>query len=212
MRSTLSLNSQSMTRVFGYLRVSTVDQNLEKNKMEILKLANQLELGHVSFIEETVTGTLPWRKRKLAEIINSANKGDSIIVSEISRLGRSLLDVMELLSICSQNEINVYSVKGNWRLDSSIQSKIVATVFALASEIERSLISQRTKEALRVKKINGVHLGRPRGVGKSKLDTFRPEIEALLKNGATQRFIARRYNTTPVNLHFWLKKHNFLNS
>ena len=78
--------------------------------------------------------------------------------------------------------------------------------FAMAAEIERDLISQRTREALRVKKALGVKLGRPKGPGKSKLDPFKPEIEALLANGSTQRFIAQRYHTTEGNLHNWMKK------
>ena len=82
----------------------------------------------------------------------------------------------------------------------------MAMVFAMAAEIERDLISQRTKEALRMKKASGVPLGRPRGPGKSKLDAYQPEITALLANGSTQKFIAKRYGTTEGNLHNWLKK------
>ena len=100
----------------------------------------------------------------------------------------------------------LHTVKGEWQLDSSLQSKIMAMVFAMAAEIERDLISQRTTEALRVKKAAGVQLGRPRGPGKSKLDRYQPEIEGLLANGATQRFIAKRYGTTEGNLHHWLQK------
>jgi DNA invertase Pin-like site-specific DNA recombinase len=102
---------------------------------------------------------------------------------------------------------NIYAVKGNWQLDNSIQSKIVAMAFSMAAEIERDLISQRTKEALAAKKKTGMKLGRPRGVGKSKLDQFRPEIEALLNNGSTQKFIARRYGITEANLSQWMQKH-----
>ena len=97
-------------------------------------------------------------------------------------------------------------MKGNWQLDHSIQSKIIALAFSMAAEIERDLISQRTKEALRFKKDQGITLGRPKGPGKSKLDPFRPEIESLLANGSTQKFIAQRYHTTEANLHNWLKK------
>ena len=100
----------------------------------------------------------------------------------------------------------VYAVKGAWRLDHSIQSKIIAMAFSMAAEIERDLISQRTKEALRFKKSQGLILGRPPGPGKSKLDPYRPEIEGLLANGSTQKFVAGRYHTTEVNLHNWLKK------
>ena len=115
---------------------------------------------------------------------------------------------MEMLSIATQKGINVYAIKGNWRLDGTIQSKIVAMAFSLAAEIERDLISARTKEALRARKAAGVKLGRPKGPGKSKLDPHRPEIEALLANGSTQKFIAERYSTTESNLSNWLKKHD----
>src|SRR5215216_2228550 len=118
-----------------------------------------------------------------------------------------MLECMEILSIALERGINVYAVKGDWQLDQSIQSKIIALAFSMAAEIERDLISQRTKEALRFKKAQGLKLGRPRGPGKSKLDAFRPEIESLLANGSTQKFIAQRYHTTEANLHNWLKKH-----
>ena len=157
-------------------------------------------------MEETVSGRVSWRDRKLAEVLGSLEANDAIIVSELSRLGRSMLECMEILSVAAQKRINVYSVKGAWRLDQSIQSKIIAMAFSMAAEIERDLISQRTKEALRFKKSQGMILGRPPGPGKSKLDPYRPEIEGLLANGSTQKFVARRYQTTEANLHNWLKK------
>jgi DNA invertase Pin-like site-specific DNA recombinase len=190
----------------AYLRISTVDQDIEKNKADILKLANKKQLGNVEFIEEKISGTVSWKKRKIYSIINNAKNGDIIIVSELSRLGRSMLEIMEILSIISEKKLSLYSVKGDWHLDNSIQSKIIAMVFAMASEIERELISSRTKEALRAKKAHGIKLGRPVGTGKSKLDKFKPEIEALFANGSTQKFIANRYNTTEANLYNWLLK------
>ncbi len=193
-------------KTMAYLRVSTIDQDHEKNKAEILKLAQSKELGQVYFIEEKISGKVPWKKRKICDIINDLQAGDNILVSELSRLGRSMLDCMEILSIASQKGINIYSVKGNWQLDNSIQSKIIAMAFSMAAEIEKDLISKRTKEALQAKKDQGIQLGRPKGIGKSKLDKFRPEIEALLSNGSTQKFIAERYETTEVNLHRWIKK------
>lgn len=161
----------------------------------------------MQFIEEKVSGQVSWRKRRLAEVLDTLQAQDCLIVSELSRLGRSMLECMEILSLATQKGINVYAVKGHWRLDQSIQSKIIAMAFSMAAEIERDLISQRTKEALRFRKVQGMKLGRPKGVGKSKLDVYRPEIEGLLANGATQRFIAHRYKTTEANLHNWLKKH-----
>jgi DNA invertase Pin-like site-specific DNA recombinase len=204
---TFSSNTAKTTpKTTAYLRVSTIDQDIEKNKAAILALANSKVLGHVQFVEEKVSGKISWRNRKIATILETAQKDDNIIVSELSRLGRSMLECMEILSIATQKGINIYAVKGDWQLTNSIQSKIVAMAFSMASEIERDLISKRTREALQVKKQNGMQLGRPKGVGKSKLDIFRVEIEALLKNGSTQAFIAKRYKTTEANLHHWMKQ------
>jgi DNA invertase Pin-like site-specific DNA recombinase len=194
-------------KTIGYLRVSSETQDLEKNKAEILVFANDKELGQVSWVEEIVSGRVSWRKRKIGEVLSSLEAGDHLIVSELSRLGRSMLECMEILAVASSQQINIYAVKGNWQLDGSIQSKIIAMAFSMAAEIERELISQRTREALAAKKRQGIKLGRPRGVGKSKLDKYRVEIEALLANGSTQRFIANRYGTTETNLSRWLKRH-----
>ena len=202
------VEKNSKKRTIGYLRVSTVDQDLEKNKADILMLANKMDLGRVEWIEEKISGKKNYKFRRLGEIINELNPGDCIIVPELSRIGRSMLEIMEILSILKDKEVNVYAVKGDWSLNGSIESKIVAMVFAMAAEIERELISARTREALRARKAAGVRLGRPRGPGKSKLDIFRVEIEALLKNGSKKTYIANRYGTTPANLHNWIKKNS----
>jgi len=197
----------ALQKTMAYLRVSTLDQNTEKNRADILNFANHHDLGKVHFIEEIASGRKPWRERQIALVLEELQGGDTLIVSELSRLGRSMLECMEILALSMQKGICVYSVKGHWRLDHSIQSKIIALAFSMAAEIERDLISQRTKEALRFKKEKGFTLGRPKGPGKSKLDQFRPEIESLLANGSTQKFIAQRYHTTGANLHNWLGKH-----
>jgi DNA invertase Pin-like site-specific DNA recombinase len=208
---TFSSNTAKTTpKTIAYLRVSTIDQDIEKNKAAILHLANSKLLSHVQFVEEKVSGKISWRKRKIADILDTAQRGDNIIVSELSRLGLSMLECMEILSIATQKGINIYAVKGDWQLNNSIQSKIVAMAFPMASEIERDLISKRTREALLVKKQSGIKLGRPKGIGKSKLDMYRVEIEALIKNGSTQKFIAKRYHTTEANLHHWMKKHGIV--
>jgi len=194
-------------RTIGYLRVSTQDQDLEKNKAEILVLANQKKLGHVTWVEEKVSGSKDWRKRKLGEVLESLQAGDTIIVSELSRLGRSTLQILEIMKVAREKDIAVYAVKGGWSLNATMESKILLNVFSMISEIERDLISQRTKEGLKARKAAGVKLGRPKGPGKSKLDPYREEIIALLKNGSTQSYVARRYGTTAPNLNNWLKKH-----
>ena len=193
-------------RTISYLRVSTADQDLEKNKFEILKLANEKRLGNVDFVEEKISGKINWKQRKIANVLNDLKEGDNIIVSELSRLGRSMLECMEILSIATEKKIKIYSVKGNWNLDGTIQSKIIAMAFSMASEIERDLLSQRTKEALATLKQKGIKLGRPKGIGKSRLDEFEPEIIGLLKNGSTQRFVAKRYEVTVQALRNWIFK------
>ena len=198
--------SQKAKKTVAYLRVSTYDQNIDKNKSDILHFANQRDLGKVSFVEEISSGRTSWRDRRIAAVLDELQEDDTIIVAELSRLGRSMLECMEILALASRKGIRIYAIKGNWHLDQTIQSKIIAMAFSIAAEIERDLISQRTTEALRFKKEQGFKLGRPKGPGKSKLDVFRPEIESLLANGSTQKFIARRYKTTEANLHNWLKK------
>jgi DNA invertase Pin-like site-specific DNA recombinase len=189
-----------------YLRVSTQEQDTEKNKADILKFANDRKFGNVEFVEERVSGTVSWRNRKIKTVIDELCADDRLIVPEISRLGRSMLEIMEMLSIAKERGISVYAVKGPWELNGSIQSKVMAMVFSMVSEIERDLISSRTKEGLRHAKASGKQLGRPKGPGKSKLDQFKPEIQALLDNGTTKTFIARRYKTTLPNLFNWMKK------
>jgi len=203
---------QATRKTVAYLGVSTLDQDIEKNKADILHFANHHDLGKVHFVEEVASGRTPWRARRIAQVLEELQGDDALVVAELSRLGRSMLECMEILALATRKGICVYSVKGNWQLDQSIQSKIIALAFSMAAEIERDLISQRTKEALRFKKEQGIALGRPKGPGKSKLDAFRPEIEGLLANGSTQKFIARRYHTTEANLHNWLKKHGLRTS
>ena len=113
-------------QVIGYLRVSTLEQDVEKNKADMLHLANEKQFGRVTFIEEQVSGRVHWRKRKVGQVIEGLTQGDVLIVSELSRLGRSMLECMEILSIATQKGVRVFAIKGNWELDQSIQSRIIA--------------------------------------------------------------------------------------
>ena len=197
---------QTQKKVVGYLRVSTLSQDLDKNKADILMYANENKLGNVDFVEDVVSGTVPWQRRRIKELIELLGKGDWIIVAELSRLGRSMLEIMEIISEAKKKEINIHAIKNGWTLNGTIESKILLMVFAMASEIERDLISSRTKEALRVKKEAGVKLGRPKGAGKSKLDPHKDEIMALLKTGVPKKVVARKYGTAIVNLYNWILK------
>ena len=200
------MTNERRPRTVGYLRVSRQEQDLDKNRADILALANREDLGRVEFVEERASGRIAWRKRRIADILEELREGDVLVVSELSRLGRSMLECMEILSIASDAGVRVYAIKGSWRLDETVQSRIIAMAFSMAAEIEHDLLSARTREALRARKASGKPLGRPKGPGRSKLDPFRPEIEALLANGSTQKFIAKRYNTTPGNFANWMKK------
>ena len=197
-------------KTYAYLRVSTSEQEVDKNKSDILFFANENNLGKVLFVEEKASGTIHWKKRELGRIINDLSEGGNLVVSEFSRLGRSMLECIEIITLCLEKKINLYAIKGHWRLDNSIQSKIMAMMFSIASEIERDLISKRTAEALRARKQKGLPLGRPRGTGKSKLDQHKEEIFALLNNGSSKVFIAKRYKTSIGNFYHWLQKNNYI--
>ena len=186
--------------------MSKQEQDPDRNPAEILALANREDLDRVEFVEEKASGRIAWRKRRIADILEELREGDILVVGELSRLGRSMLECMEILSIASDAGIRVYAIKGSWRLDETIQSRIIAMTFSTAAEIERDLLSARTKEALRARKASGKPLGRPKGPGKSKLDPIRLEIEALPVLGSTQKFIAKRYNTASGNLASWMKE------
>ena len=207
MKKQLLKKKPGRKKVIGYLRVSTGSQDLEKNKADILKYANSQKLGNVDFVEEVVSGKVSWKKRKIKEVIDSLDKDDWLIVAELSRLGRSMLEVVEIISELKRKEVNIHAIKNNWTLNGSIESKILLMAFSMASEIERDLLSARTKEALRVRKASGVKLGRPKGPGKSKLDEHKDEIVALLRDGVPKKRVAKKYSTSIVNLYNWISKH-----
>jgi DNA invertase Pin-like site-specific DNA recombinase len=193
-------------RSVAYLRVSTHDQDLEKNKADILDFANDRHFGHVEWIEEKISGKVNWKKRAIKGIIDDLGDGDRLIVPELSRLGRSMLEIMEILSVAKEKGISIYAVKGGWELNGTIQSKVMAMAFSIAAEIERDLISKRTREALKARKAQGVKLGRPKGPGKSKLDAYREEIVALLKTGVPKTKVASKYGVITSTLYNWLRK------
>jgi DNA invertase Pin-like site-specific DNA recombinase len=195
-------------QTIGYLRVSTTDQDTEKNKSDILSFANSKGfIGQVTFVEEKISGMKSWRKRKLNDLVNDMTAGDILIVPELSRLGRSLRDVLDVLNELTEKKVDVYSVKECFMINGDdIQSKVMRTMLGLFGEIERDLISMRTKEGLKAARAKGKILGRPPGPGKSKLDCHRPEIVALLKTGSTKKYICQRFKTSGPNLWNWLKK------
>ena len=176
---------------YAYIRVSTNKQETENQKLEILKYANEKKLGNVEIIEETISGKRSWKVRKIGTLIPMLSKGDILIVTELSRLGRSMLEIMELLSILLRAGVELHVVKNNQVLKDDLQSKVFAMAFSIAAEIERELISQRTREALQRRKAEGKPLGRPKGSYSSKLDRYRKQIEELLSKGVSISSIAK---------------------
>lgn len=191
---------------FAYLRVSTFEQNTDKNKLYILKFANDKKLGSVEFVEEQISGRSNFKDRKLGKLLNIMKKGDILIVPELSRLARSVSQILEVIDITKQKEIKLYAIKENFSNDEqSITATVTSTIFALVAQIERDLISLRTKEALQAKKATGTKLGRPKGRGKSKLDKDREEILKLIRLKVPKTIIAKQYSTTVANLSRYLK-------
>ena len=195
-----------MAQNIAYLRVSTDQQETEKNKAAILVFAHDRHFGEVAFIEEMASGKKSWKDRKINQVIDGLGAGARLIVPELSRLGRSMLEIMEILSIAKRKEIAIYDIKNGWELNGDLHSKILAMAFSIAAEIERDLISKRTIEGLKAARAKGKLLGRPPGPGKSKLDQHKEEIVALLRNGSAKNFVAKRYKTSAGNLINWIQK------
>lgn len=200
------LRNMTEPGAFSYLRVSTDGQDTEKNKNQVRAYANKMGFPKVEFLEEKISGRIPWKERKVKDLIDNLQKGDKLILPEISRLGRSSLEIMEMLSRLKNKEVDVYDIKNNWELNGSLQSEVMAFCFSIAARIERDLLIQRTSEGRKAAMARGVKFGRPKGPGSSKLDKYKEEIIALLKTGSRQNYIAKKFNTTPANLCLWLKK------
>ena len=191
----------------AFIRVSTLLQDTEKNKIDILQFANRMKLGNVEFVEEHCSGTKNYKERKLGALLDTMQAGDVLIVPELSRIARSITQILEVVKITKDRGITLYSLKENFNnTEDSITATVTSTIFALVAQIERELISLRTREALHARKLAGVKLGRPRGKGKSKLDQYKDDILKLVELGVPKTLIAKQYNTTTGNLY------NFLNN
>lgn len=192
---------------FAYLRVSTDQQDLQNQKFGILDYCNKNQIGDIKFIEDKTSGKISWQERTIGKIIESAKAGDVILASEVSRLGRSALQVLEILELAAKKEIAVHITKNSMIIDGSMQSTITVTILGLAAQIEREFISTRTKEALAKRKADGVKLGRPRGKAQTlKLDAFEDEIRNYLKKGINKLAISKLIECAPSTLYLWLKR------
>ena len=192
--------------IYGYIRVSSDKQTVENQRFEIERFCKKQGIAIDGWIEETISGAKAYNKRALGRLLKRVVKGDLIVCSELSRLGRSLFMVMEILNICMTKECRVWTIKDNYRLGDDIQSKVLAFAFGLSAEIERNLISQRTKEALARLKAEGRHIGRITGSKnlRSKFTGQEDRIQQWLSDGISKSEIARRLRVYRVTLYRYL--------
>lgn len=193
--------------VYAYIRVSTADQSGSSQEYEIRHWAEKQSLKVDRWESESVSGTVEPSRRRLGRLIRRMKRDDLLVCTEISRLGRNMLMIMSILNECSSKEIRIHTIKDNFDLNNNINSKIIAFAFALAAEIERNLISQRTKEALADRKAAGIKLGRPVGSYKQKAVVMLelPKIRARIAAGEVLSAIARDYGIHRNTLSNYLK-------
>lgn len=195
--------------IYGYIRVSTDKQTVENQRFEIEKFIKKNKLKVGEWIEETISGTVSPSKRNLGKLIEKTKQGDVIVCSELSRLGRNMFMIMSILNILMERGVIIYTVKEHYRLGEDITSKVLAFAFSISAEIERTLISQRTTEALRRKKAEGVVLGRPKGRKNKfyKLSGCENKIREMMQEGYPKTLISKQLNCSPSTLYQFMKKH-----
>ena len=194
--------------IYGYIRVSSDKQTVENQRYEINSFCQKEHLNIDGWIEETISGTKNYDKRALGRLLKKVKKDDLIICAELSRLGRSLFMIMEILSLCMKKGCKVWTIKDNYRLGDDIQSKVLAFAFGLSAEIERNLISQRTKEALALRRAQGIHVGRKYGSKNSvyKLTGKERLVKEMLVKGESKAAIARKLHVDRTTLWRFLKQ------
>lgn len=198
-----------MDKIVAYLRASTNKQDLSHQRLEILEFARKKQFNVSDFIEITISSRKTSKQRRVAELIDMLNKADTLIVTELSRLGRSTAEVIALINALVYRGIRVIVIKQNLDIhQQDMNAKIVITLFSLFAELERDLISLRTKEALSAKKMQGMVLGKPKGtLQKSKFDKNVEKIKELLGYGLSGRKIAKVLGyTNHIALNTYVKK------
>lgn len=193
--------------VAAYLRVSTDKQTILNQKSEVINFCRRQELTITIWCTETVSGTKKESERELGALLKKLQRGDSLIITEVSRLSRKMMNIMNIIHQSIEQGITIYSIKEGYKFDSSINSQVLAFAFGLCAEIERTLISQRTREALARRRTQGVKLGRPKGsLRAGKLHQYEKEITDMRMEGLSFQKIAARYKVSPETVRlFYLK-------
>lgn len=194
--------------IYAYIRVSTDKQTVENQRFEIIKFAKHRNLKISQWIEEVISSRKELRERAFGTLLNKLKSDDILIISEISRMGRNLMQIMSILNQCMERQVKVYAIKEGYELGDNINSKVLAFAFGLSAEIERTLISQRIKEALARKKSEGIKLGRPIGSKKKNpiLAQHSEFIGKQLSAGAKQIDIARTLKVHRHTVKNWIKR------
>lgn len=200
---------------YGYIRVSTDRQDVENQKLGILQKCTLLDIKIDKWIsDEGISGTKEPEKRALGGLLKKLKKGDVIVSSELSRLGRNLFMIMRILEHCMKSEVKVYTVKDGYELGDNITSKVLAFAFGLAAEIERDMISKRTKEALEKRKAEGVILGRPIGQrnGVKKCDRLKDDIIKFNEMGLSISKISKMLKVHRLTISDFMKENGIIPS
>ena len=195
--------------IYAYYRVSTDEQDYENQKSGVIRYCEYkgIEIDK-EVIEEGVSGKIEYKKRKLGKLIKELKSGDLLIVSELSRLSRSMTDTFDMVKVLKDKGVNIYCVKENMEINDSALGLMIMSVFAFSAQIERERISQRTKEALAKKKAEGVHLGRPYGSRNkiSKIDKDDYLVGVMVMQGVNFSEMARRIGVDRNTLRRYVKK------
>ena len=193
--------------IYGYIRVSTDKQTVENQRFEIIQYATKNDLNIDKWIDETISGTVSPKKRNLGRLLHKVKSGDTIICSELSRLGRSMFMIMSILNGLMENNVAVFTVKEGYRLGQDLQSKVLAFAFSISAEIERNLIAERTKEALKRRKAEGVTLGRPKGRKNTvyKLSGKEEEICRMIDEGYAKTYIIEYFHVSSATLYNFMR-------
>ncbi len=197
-------------KIIGYIRVSTDKQDYENQKHGILEYCNRNKITGIEFVEETISSRVTLEKRDIWRVINELEDGDILITAELSRLGRSIMEIMTIFKMLAEKNVITHIIKGGFKIGDkkdSIYNSVLIFAFGLAAEIERELISQRTKEALARKKADGMKLGRPRGSKSiSKLEPHKDKILELYRSDVSFSALARIYNVNRLTMSKFVKE------
>lgn len=198
--------------IYGYVRVSTEKQTVKNQKLEIQKYAKIHKMHNILWIAETISGTKTPEQRKLGNLIKTAQSGDTIIITELSRLGRSMIMILDVLNELLEKNVMVYAIKENYELGNNIQSKVLAFAFGLSAELERTLISERTKQGIQRARKQGKQIGRKRGQlpVHYKLTGKGMYIKRMRLQGVSKSELARNLNVTWCTLDRFMKRKNIM--